>query len=135
MKNILSIAVSGFVIAFALQSCNQPKVDTAKEMAQIDSMANSKLAIYRDSLQLICMNDVMAMAQARSDSMMQAAMKSSGGAKPKPVPPKPAPTNPDVKVTGKKGMDTTAPKVTGKKGTDTTKVKVSGKKDVPPKNP
>lgn len=75
------------MVALALQSCNQPKADVVKEMAMIDSMANAKITAYRDSLNIVCMNNIMVLAQAKADSMMTAAMKkTSSGSKPKPKP-------------------------------------------------
>lgn len=118
MKKIFSILSTGLVIAFALQSCTQPKVDTAREMAIIDSMANVKVMAYSDSLKTICMNNVMVLAQAKADSMMTAAMKKTApGSKPKPKPvaPKPTPDNSNTTV-GTKGEGTTDNKVVGTKG-------------------
>ncbi|MEP7128504.1 MAG: hypothetical protein ABI729_06540 [Chitinophagales bacterium] len=116
MKKLFSIFSSGLVIAFALQSCNQPKVDTAKEMAMIDSLANAKVTAYHDSLNLVCMNNIMVLAQARADSMMTAAMKkTSPGSKPKPKPV----ANPAVPtVTNRPGTtDAAKPTVTDRPGT------------------
>ena len=86
MKQVLNIFSAVLIVAVVLQSCNQPKVDTAKEWASIDSTANVKLMVYRDSLKMTCMNSVMAMASAKSDSMMKAAMSKPGKPKPKPAP-------------------------------------------------
>ncbi len=85
MKKLFSIFFSGVLMALALQSCTQPKVDTGREMASIDSLASLRVVAYRDSLQMTCMNSVMTLAQARADSMMQTAMKKTPGKKPKPV--------------------------------------------------
>ncbi|MBA2422490.1 MAG: hypothetical protein H0V61_04625 [Chitinophagales bacterium] len=106
MKNLFSIFCSGIVMVFALQSCTQPKVDTGREMASIDSLAGLRVVAYRDSLRMNCMNSVMTLAQARADSMMQTAMKKTPGKKPKPKPvtpttPVPTTTNPKTdKMTG-----------------------------------
>ena len=86
MKKIFSLFSSAAILAFAFQGC-QPKVDTAREWASIDSMANVRVMMYRDSLRMSCMNNVMAMAQQKADSMMMASMKNPGkGPKPKPKP-------------------------------------------------
>lgn len=125
MKKLLSIISSGLVVAFALQSCTT-KVDTAKEWAQIDSAANVKVMAYRDSLKLMCMNNIMTLAQARADSMMQAAMKKSPGSKPKPkpvTPPKPASSD----KLGDKLNENSDAKLKEKLGTPT-----EGEKPAPP---
>ncbi len=117
MKNLLIVFSSFLLIAFALQSCNQPAVDTAKEMATIDSLANVKLTAYSDSLNAICMNNIMVLAQARADSMMEAAMKKSAstGSKPKP---KPVANPSKPTVTNRPGTtDAAKPTVTDRPGT------------------
>ncbi|MBK6481798.1 MAG: hypothetical protein KBF32_07110 [Chitinophagales bacterium] len=117
MKNFLSVFTSLLILVFAIQSCNQPKVDTAKELATIDSLANVKLTAYSDSLNMICMDNIMVLAQARADSMMTAAMKksSSTGVKPKPKPVA-NPANPTV--TNRPGTtDAAKPTVTDRPGT------------------
>ena len=121
MKNFLSVFTSLLILVFAIQSCNQPKVDTAKELATIDSLANVKLTAYSDSLNMICMDNIMVLAQARADSMMTAAMKKSASTgskpKPKPVASKPASNNSTTSV-GTKGEGTSDNKVVGTKGQD-----------------
>ena len=96
MKTTLIIFSAVVMASMALQSCNQPKVDTAREWASIDSMARMRLVVYRDSLQMGCMNNIMAMAKVKSDSMMTAAMSKPGKPKPKPVAPKPDNSKPTV---------------------------------------
>ncbi|MBA2407258.1 MAG: hypothetical protein H0V65_04605 [Chitinophagales bacterium] len=96
MKKLFSIFFSGVLMALALQSCTQPKVDTGREMASIDSLASLRVVAYRDSLQMTCMNSVMTLAQARADSMMQTAMKKTPGKKPKPVTTTTKPVKSDV---------------------------------------
>lgn len=116
MKKLFSIFSSGLVIAIALQSCNQPKVDTAKEMAAVDSAANVRVMAYKDSLNLVCMNNIMVLAQAKADSMMTAAMKKTpAGSKPKP---KPVANPSKPTVTNRPGTtDAAKPTVTDRPGT------------------
>ena len=130
MKKLLSIISSVLVVAFALQSCN-PKVDTAKEWAQIDSAANVKVIAYRDSLKLMCMNNIMTLAQARADSMMQAAMKKTGG-KPKP---KPATTEKKPTVENRPGATDTKGKVENRPGATNDTIKSNVKKRPGADNP
>jgi hypothetical protein len=100
MKTTLIIFSAAVMASMALQSCNQPKVDTAREWASIDSMANLRVVAYRDSLQMSCMNNIMAMAKMKSDSMMTAAMSKGGKPKPKPAP---KPDNSTPTVTNRPG--------------------------------
>lgn len=116
MKKILFIFSSGLLVVLALQSCNQPKADVAKEMAMVDSMANAKITAYRDSLNIVCMNNIMVLAQAKADSMMTAAMKkTSPGSKPKP---KPVANPAKPTVSNRPGTtEATQPTVTNRPGT------------------
>lgn len=117
MKKVLGIFSTLLAVAFLLQSCNQPKVDPAKEMATIDSLANLKLTAYSDSLKLICNNNYMTLARAKADSMMEAAMKksASSGSKPKP---KPVANPAKPTVTNRPGTtDAEKPTVTNRPGT------------------
>jgi len=130
-KIIIAIVVAGISILM-FQKCT-PTVDTAKEMARIDSMANAELMLFRDSLKMNCMDSVMAWGRHKADSMWAAALK-AGKPKPKPVvEPIKEVKKDEGPVSGKKGMDTSGIKVTGKKGVDTSGVKVTGKKGVDPK--
>ena len=60
-----------------------PKVDTAKENAMIDSMANAKLMMMRDSMKMDCSNMIDSLAMAKSDSMIDAPSHKGGSTKPK----------------------------------------------------
>lgn len=102
MKKVFSIVLPAVLVAFLMQSCTQPKVDTAREWATIDSLAQIRVASYSDSLKMVCMNNVMVLAQARADSMMTAALKKAApGTKPKP---KPVETKPAPKPGGLSGL-------------------------------
>lgn len=119
MKKILSIFSVAFAVALALQSCNRPAADPAKEMAMIDSAAGVRLQAYRDSLDMICMNQIMVLAQAKADSMMTAAMKKTApGSKPKPKPTSvPNPDKPTV--TNRPGTnEASQPTITNRPGTN-----------------
>jgi len=80
MKKIIVALVVTSATLLAFQSCMKP-ADNSKTQARIDSLTNLKTTAYRDSLKLICMNDVMAQATARADSMMKAAAKKGGSKK------------------------------------------------------
>ena len=83
MKKIIIVLIAVGATALTLQSCQKP-ADNSKTQARIDSLTNVKITAYRDSLMLMCMNDVMAQATARADSMMQASMKKGGSKKSSP---------------------------------------------------
>lgn len=96
MKKIFFGTFSLLVTAFAYQGC--APVDNSKAMIASDSMAEARLIASRDSLMMVCMNDVMMAAKMRADTMMQIAMSSGGKKSYK----KPA-TPPPPKSTGKLG--------------------------------
>jgi len=77
MKKIIIAIFTVGATALTFQSCMKP-ADNSKAQASIDSLTNLKITGYRDSLTMICMNDVMTQAQARADSMMQASTKKGG---------------------------------------------------------
>ena len=77
MKKIILAIFTMVAAAFTFQSCMKP-VDNSKTLAKIDSLTNLKATAYRDSLKMVCMNDIMALATARADSMMQVAAKKAG---------------------------------------------------------
>ena len=92
MKKIFFFTFLLPVTAFVYQSCKP--VDNSKEIAKSDSIADARIVMFRDSLRMACMSDVMAAAKMRADSMMQFALHKPGSkapSKPKTLAP---PTNP-----------------------------------------
>lgn len=92
MKKIFFLTFLLPVTAFVYQSC-QP-VDNSKEILKSDSIAGARLVMFRDSLKMACMADVMTAAKLRADSLMAFAMHKKGAKAPtKPKAPAP-PSNP-----------------------------------------
>lgn len=88
MKKIFFFPFLLLATAFVHQSCGP--VDNSEEIAESDSIADARLVMFRDSMMMACMSDVMAAARLRADSMMQFAMRTPGAkapSKPKAPPP------------------------------------------------
>jgi hypothetical protein len=118
MKKIFFFTFSLLVTAFAYQGCTP--VDNTKAWAKADSDANSRLVLLGDSLRVACMNDVMAAATLRADTMMQFAMKKPGAKPPTKAKPAPPPAN-TGKLSDKLGEDKGKLKDQMGAGKDTTK--------------
>ncbi len=113
MKKIFFGTFSLMVTAFTYQGC--APADNSKAMVRADSMAEARITASRDSLKMACMNEVLAAAMLRADSMTQMASmnKTSSNHGKKPVPP---PAKPGVNT--RPGSQQEMPKsVTDRKGT------------------
>lgn len=117
MKKIFVLTFATAVSALSFQSCTEPDNDATAWM-RIDSLANARIVMLRDSLNMVCMNDVMVVAEFRADSMMIAAMKKLGKSY---TPPKKTTTTGSTKTSGvdvRPGSQEEGPKtVTDRKGT------------------
>lgn len=93
---ILAVPALLLAAAWSITACKP--VDNSKAIAKADSIANARLQALTDSVMTACMNEVMAIAQQRADSLMAAAMKKPGTKKPAPpAPKKEEPKTPTVK--------------------------------------
>jgi len=86
-KTFLIIFSLGVTSAF-YHGCTP--VDNSKAMMKADSTANARLMMLGDSMNLVCMTDVMTAARLRADSMMMMTGKSGKSTYKKPAPAPPA---------------------------------------------